>query len=293
MKILQSQLLPMSQSQRLKRHSSAGFTWVNCYLLIAGCFPHTCAMKALYVFTVLLFALACTAQQQTEQPSATPMKVSAREALDHLESKVAPEYPEMGIANRIQNNERLRIVIDEKGQVADAKVESGHPAFAEPSLVAVKLWKYRPFLLNDAAVSVETTVVIAYRLDDLNPAPEPGPNTVVSVLVLPKPPGADDSRLRIKPGVMDEHRTKYVPPVYPQMARAAHIQGDVILNAVIDKQGSVASLRPVSGHPILIQSALDAVRQWAYEPYMLNGEPVEVESTIHVIFELPSAPKKP
>jgi TonB family protein len=198
----------------------------------------------------------------------------------------------MGIAHKIQNNELLKIVIDEQGQVVDAKVLSGHPAFANASLLAVKEWKYRPFMLNDAPVRVETTVLIAYRLgglDDLAPhAPE---DAVISCLAKPLQQSGD-GRLRIKAEVMDGRRTKFVPPVYPQMARIAHIQGEVILNAVIDKQGHVASLRAVSGHPILVQAALDAVRQWAYEPYLLHGEPVEVEAAVHVLFELPAQQNK-
>src|SRR5260370_580933 len=75
-------------------------------------------------------------------------------------------------------------------------------------------------------------------------------------------------------------------PRYPQMARIAHIQGDVLLTTIIDKQGDVKNLRAVSGHPILIQAALDAERQWKYKPYLLNGEPVEIETTITIKFHM-------
>jgi len=61
---------------------------------------------------------------------------------------------------------------------------------------------------------------------------------------------------------------------------------------VIDKQGCIARLRTVSGHPILIQAALDAVRQWTYQPFLLHGEPIEVESTVNVLFKLPAQEKK-
>jgi protein TonB len=70
------------------------------------------------------------------------------------------------------------------------------------------------------------------------------------------------------------------------MARIAHIQGDVVLQATISKNGTVENLHAISGHPILIQAALDAVRQWKYKPYVLNGEPVEVETTIKVQFHM-------
>ena len=75
-------------------------------------------------------------------------------------------------------------------------------------------------------------------------------------------------------------------PTYPPLARQARIQGTVRLEAVISKEGSIEELKVVSGHPLLIQSALDAVKQWRYQPTMLNGVPVEVITTIDVNFTL-------
>lgn len=76
------------------------------------------------------------------------------------------------------------------------------------------------------------------------------------------------------------------PPAYPAIARAAGIQGTVILQATISKSGTIEGLRVVGGPAMLRQSALDAVKQWRYRPYLLNGDPVEVETTINVIFSL-------
>ena len=75
-------------------------------------------------------------------------------------------------------------------------------------------------------------------------------------------------------------------PAYPSIARDVRIQGDVILHAIIDKEGRVAELEAVSGHPLLVRAALEAVRTWRYRPTLLNGEPVEVETTIKVSFVL-------
>jgi TonB family protein len=74
------------------------------------------------------------------------------------------------------------------------------------------------------------------------------------------------------------------PPVYPALAHQEHIRGDVVLRAIISKDGHVEQLSVISGHPLLIQAALDAVRQWRYQPTLLNGDPVEVDTTITVIF---------
>jgi periplasmic protein TonB len=77
-----------------------------------------------------------------------------------------------------------------------------------------------------------------------------------------------------------------VQPSYPPLARAARVQGAVQLQAVISRTGTIESLVVVSGHPMLSKAALEAVRQWRYRPYLLNNEPVEVETEITVNFVL-------
>lgn len=80
--------------------------------------------------------------------------------------------------------------------------------------------------------------------------------------------------------------THKVQPVYPPLARSARIQGTVVLQAVISRQGTIENLAVASGHPMLVKAAVDAVRQWRYRPYILNHEPVEVETQITVNFSL-------
>jgi periplasmic protein TonB len=77
-----------------------------------------------------------------------------------------------------------------------------------------------------------------------------------------------------------------VQPIYPPLARQARIQGSVELRAIISKAGTIENLTVVSGHPMLIRSAIDAVRKWRYRPYFLNNEPIEVETEITVNFML-------
>lgn len=77
-----------------------------------------------------------------------------------------------------------------------------------------------------------------------------------------------------------------VDPVYPQLARTAHVQGAVVLEAVIGKDGAMQNLQLISGHPLLVQAAIAAVGQWRYRPYILNGEAIEVETRITVNFVL-------
>jgi periplasmic protein TonB len=77
-----------------------------------------------------------------------------------------------------------------------------------------------------------------------------------------------------------------VQPVYPPLARSARIQGPVVLSALISKSGTIENLHALSGHPMLVPAAIDAVSQWRYRPYILNSEPIEVETQITVNFYL-------
>ena len=80
-----------------------------------------------------------------------------------------------------------------------------------------------------------------------------------------------------------------VQPVYPPLARQARIQGPVQLRAIISRSGTIEHLQGISGHPMLLPSAIEAVRQWRYRPYLLNGDPIEVETEITVNFILPGS----
>ncbi len=105
---------------------------------------------------------------------------------------------------------------------------------------------------------------------------------------LPPPPKEAPKRIRVGGQVQTAKLVNKVTPVYPPLAKQARIQGTVRLQAVIAKDGSVVELQVLSGHPLLVQAALDAVRQWRYHPTLLNGEPVEVVTTVDVIFTLSS-----
>jgi len=97
---------------------------------------------------------------------------------------------------------------------------------------------------------------------------------------------APPRRITVSQGVTQGMLINKVQPNYPPLAKQARVQGQVVLQAVIGKDGTIQNLHVVSGHPMLVQSALDAVRQWRYRPYFLNGEPVEVDTQITVNFSL-------
>jgi len=93
-------------------------------------------------------------------------------------------------------------------------------------------------------------------------------------------------RVRISQGITEGMIVSKVQPVYPVIAKAARIQGVVVLKAIIDKHGNIQNLEAASGSPYLVPAAIDAVRQWRYRPYLLNGEPVDVETTVLVTFKI-------
>lgn len=96
----------------------------------------------------------------------------------------------------------------------------------------------------------------------------------------------EPARVHVAPEVAKGLLLKKVPPVYPESAKQARIQGTVALQAVISPDGHVTRLKMISGHPMLVAAAADAVRQWEYTPYRVNGTAVEVETQITVNFAL-------
>jgi periplasmic protein TonB len=107
----------------------------------------------------------------------------------------------------------------------------------------------------------------------LAPPPPPPPP--------PPKPTAPSPRVSV---MMEGNLVYQVQPVYPPMARAARIQGAVVLRAIINKGGTIEDVQVVSGHPMLVKAAIDAVSQWRYRPYILNSQPIEVETHVTVNF---------
>ena len=100
------------------------------------------------------------------------------------------------------------------------------------------------------------------------------------------PPPPTPIRIRVSTGVQEAKIIRRIQPNYPPIAKQARIQGVVQLEAIISREGMIQNLRVLDGHPLLAQSAVEAVQQWRYEPTLLNNEPVEVVTLINVIFKL-------
>ncbi len=119
-----------------------------------------------------------------------------------------------------------------------------------------------------------------------NPNPVAGSIGIAPAIVpLPPKPTAHPPRIST---MMEGNLIYKVQPIYPPLARSARIQGAVHLRAIISRSGTIENLQAMDGHPMLVGAAIDAVRQWRYRPYVLNGDPVEVETQVTVNFSLSS-----
>ena len=126
------------------------------------------------------------------------------------------------------------------------------------------------------------TPVVLQKVTIANELPPPPPPGEASAPT----PGAAPRRISISAGVAVGLLVSKAPIVYPIDAKKAGVSGTVVLSAIIGRDGTVEDLQVVSGPEMLQQAALDSVKQWRYRPYLLNGDPVEVRTTINIIFTL-------
>jgi periplasmic protein TonB len=107
-----------------------------------------------------------------------------------------------------------------------------------------------------------------------------------SLAAAPKLAVVQPRRIRVSQGVTRGLLIQKIEPTYPTIARQARIQGDVVLKAIVSKEGNITELELVSGHPMLAPAAIEAVKNWHYRPFLLNGEPIEVETLVTVMFRI-------
>ena len=181
---------------------------------------------------------------------------------------VKATYPDEAREKQLQGQVMVKIQVSETGDVESVEVLSGDPVLAKAAVEAAKKWKFKPFIRNGKPVGVATKIPFDFAFSgNVSDA---------------KPP----ERVRISAGVSSGLLIHKVSPIYPVEARRAHIQGTVILQAEISKEGRIANLRLISGPPELASAAIGAVQQWRYRPYLLMGEPVVVQTEVQVNFQL-------
>jgi TonB family protein len=188
----------------------------------------------------------------------------------------------------------LHVIISQDGTVQNLEVVSGQDNLRQSALDAVKQWKYRPTLLNDERVEVDTTVNVVFSLSTPPPPdqPPPAPFGIPSdsnAAALETPPAEETRPLRIRvPGdVAKKNLIRPVLPVYPPRAAFdLHIIGTMLMHVIISQDGSVQKVGYISGPKELKDAAMDAMREWKYKPTTLNGQPVEVDTTVKIVFSL-------
>lgn len=230
----------------------------------------------------LVLTLVLTSLAAAQQAAPQPITVDKAQMASQIIKKVNPVYPPLARQARIQGQVILKVEITKSGDAENIQLVSGHPMLAPSAIEAVRQWKYRPYLLNGEPVNVQTDVTVNFTLADASSPDTPSAQGGVPANI-PFP-----QRIRVSQGVEHGLLVSKVQPQYPSEAKEQHIQGEVLLRVTIDKEGNVANIQAVSGPDGLVPASIEAVKQWKYRPYLLNGTPVEVETQVTVNFTLES-----
>jgi TonB family protein len=196
-------------------------------------------------------------------------------------------YPRAAKRAGIQGEVVVRVAVSETGNIEDAEVVSGDPLLADAAIKAAKKIKFKPLVRDGKPVKVATTIPFDFYFPkQLVPAKE-------AKVEPPRSPVPEDlkstdaaKRVNLAANVTSGMLIRNIVPVYPKEAKRNHIQGKVVLRAVIGKDGRIKELKAVSGPEELIPPSIGAVQQWLYKPYLLFGEPVEVDTQVTVTFAL-------
>jgi TonB family protein len=274
-------------------------------------------MKARYFLpavTILSFGLSlcvgsANAQQQKRRPGVA-INQGGAEAL--LMAKVEPDYPQAVKSKGIAGQIVIAFTIGQDGSVSDVRqvavgmfgcksLNSEDPELQQAAIAAVKQWRFVAFRLHDipgdqgTPVEVETAIALPFDFRKPGAAPSSAPADMfpcnsredaptTKFASVRDPTRAEFGRPVIPPERAEGQLIHRVEAQYPRMLEEGRLQGNAVLHLLIDKQGHVTGIKKESGHPLLTQAAMDAVKQWQYQPFQLNGEPAEVETPVVIKF---------
>lgn len=192
-------------------------------------------------------------------------------------------YPKKAEQEEIQGQVVIRAFLNENGDVGKMEVvDSTDAVFNQSAFDAVKQWKFKPYFDHGKAVPVAVKLPVDFALPD---------NIVdkrswADEYNKDEPTQDPSKRPHFQAGARTIYLIHRVDPVYPWQAKNTHTQGLVQLHAIIGKEGRIEDLKVVSGDHALVKAAIGAVRQWRYEPYSVDGEPLEIDTDIEVHFAL-------
>jgi TonB family protein len=225
-------------------------------------------------------------QVRAEALAPDRIRVGGNLQASKLVTQVPPVYPPLAKQARIQGVVRFQVTSGQDGRVLDVQVVSGHPLLIPAAQEAVKQWVYRPTLLNGRAVEVVTIVDVNFTLSPEAGRAEAQPLAAEPPAAASSAPSGAPQRVRVGGNIQAAKLVRHVRPAYPPLARQARIQGMVRFTVIIGTDGRVENMQLVSGHPLLVPAAQEAVKQWVYQPTFLNGREVEVLTQVDVAFSL-------
>jgi TonB family protein len=194
------------------------------------------------------------------------------------------------MANQVDGDVVLKVTITADGTVTNIKVTHGLPQLTQSAVHAVSQWQYEPYRVNGVATPIDTTIAVHFHFAR-NPAdPNAPPQGVVAGdAPAPRPqlPPPPEGVMRISGRVMAGNLETRVEPVYPPDAVALDARGSVVLLATINRTGEVREVQVVSGPERFRSAAADAVKQWHYRPYEVDGAAVDVQTPITLNFAPP------
>jgi protein TonB len=234
-----------------------------------------------------------------------PVRVGGNLKVPRKLKDVKPMYPAEAMAAGKQGIVIIEATIGADGKVTDAKVLRSIPELDDAAVGAVKQWEFEPALLNGVPTPIIMSVTVNFTLKGSEV-----PGVSASTIVFPPQsgaagPGAQGLRaatpvptaaapltglttapVRVGGNIQAPRKIKDVKPVYPADAKAAGIQGIIILEVIIAPDGRVLDARPLRSMPELDAAAVEAVKQWEFTPTLLNGQPVPVIMSVTVSFSL-------
>ncbi|HOW86463.1 MAG TPA: energy transducer TonB [Candidatus Aminicenantes bacterium] len=213
------------------------------------------ALAALLLFVWAVIGAVIPPVSQDE-----PVKATGDVKPPKIVNQVQPVYPEDAKKQGIEGTVILEATADIKGKVQEVKVLRGVEGLNQAAVDAVKQWTYEPMMIDGKPKPVVFTVTVQFKLDDK---------------------GAKRAGEGQEPKIV-----KKVDPVYPEGARKQGLEGDVIIEAMVDEAGKVKEAKVLRGVDGLNQAALDAVKQWLYEPAVVDGKPKAVRFTVTIRFKL-------
>lgn len=204
--------------------------------------------------------------EDVEKFAVGAVKVKDKIPPPKIVTKVNPVYPEAARKSGLQGVVILQARTDTQGKVKDVMVLRSVSGLDQAAIDAVKQWVYEPLVIDGTAREAVFTTTIAFKL---NGEKKEGGATPVA------------AKDEVQPKLVSK-----VNPVYPEAARKAGIQGIVLIEATISKTGDVVAVKVLKSVPELDQAAIDAVKQWKYEPVVIEGKPVGIVFTVTIKFAL-------